>query len=259
MGRLRAFPQSAGLARDPTPHPLGRPAPPASAALAGSSNSGDRVELRGVLSLLWWLNRGYCAAMHRLILLNDPPLPDRGAAILVANHTSGVDNFVLQAASRRVLGFVIAQEFYDSPVIGIMCRLIRCIPVRRDGRDIAATRAALRALSEGRVLPIFPEGRITPKSGREFGPGKPGAAFLALRSGVPVVPAYIRGTPECRTVWEAGRTPSRTVVLFGPPVDLADLRAEDDPRDERDRIALATDRLMDAIKGLREESLRLAP
>lgn len=222
---------------------------------------GDRPEVRGLLAWLWWVNRGYCAAMHRLVVLDEAPLPERGPAILVANHTSGVDNLVLQAGCRRVLGFLIAREFHEARLIRPLSRLLGGIPVRRDGRDLSATREALRALAEGRVVPIFPEGRITPESGRSIGPGKPGAAFLALRAGgVPVVPAYIRGTPEARTVWEALTTPSRARVLFGPPIDLADLldaRPGEGHDGQKARLDAITGRIMDAIKALRDESLAL--
>jgi 1-acyl-sn-glycerol-3-phosphate acyltransferase len=220
---------------------------------------GLRPEIHGLLSLLWHINRGYCAAMHRLVVLNEAPLPEHGPAILIANHTCGVDHLILQAGCRRVLGFMVAQEWYTAPIVSTFARLIRCIPVRRDGRDLSATREALRALADGRVLPIFPEGKITPESGRTFGPAKPGAAFLTLRARVPVVPAYIRGTPERGLVTDALVTPSHARVLFGPPIDLSDLLDESD-RDhnhEKARLAAITDRLMDAIKALRERSLAL--
>lgn len=229
--------------------------------LAPSHRGGRRPEVHGHLALLWWLNRGYCVAVHRLINFNEAPLPEQGPAILVANHTSPVDNLVLQAGCRRVLGFMVAREFYDAPLIGLFCRILGCIPVRRDGRDLSATREALRALSDGRVLPIFPEGRITFASGREFGPGKPGAAFLTIRSGVPVIPAYIRGTPEEKVVARALLTPSRVRVLYGPPIDLSDLLVGetglDDHGRDKARLASITERLMDAIKSLRDLSLAL--
>ena len=89
---------------------------------------------------------------------------------------------LLQAATRRLLGFLIAKELYDYWLFRPFCRIGGCIPVRRDGNDVAAMRAALRALEEGRVVPIFPEGRILPTSGRELGEAKPGVAFIALRA-----------------------------------------------------------------------------
>jgi 1-acyl-sn-glycerol-3-phosphate acyltransferase len=216
-------------------------------------------EIRGHLIVMEWLNVLYCQALHRLVVQSEAPLPEHGPAILVSNHTSGVDNMVLQAGCRRVLGFMVAKEWYDAPIVGTLCRILKCIPVRRDGRDVGATRDALRALEDGRVLPIFPEGRINPDSGRTFLEGKPGAAFLTLRARVPVIPAYIRGTPPTRIVTTAIFSPSNARVIFGPPIDLSDLLT-DEPEDreaEKSRLAAITDRLMEAIKSLRERSLAL--
>ena len=149
----------------------------------------------------------YCALWHRLRTNGWAALPSTGPAMLIANHTCGIDHLVLQAGCRRVLGFMIAREYYDWSLIHWFCKRVGCIPVNRDGRDLYATRSALRALSEGRVLPIFPEGRITPSSGRELGEFLPGAAYLAIRSGVPVIPAYIRGTPETAEIGAVVRNP----------------------------------------------------
>ena len=211
-----------------------------------------RVETRGLLALLWWINRTYCAFWHRLTVENAPPLPETGAAILISNHTCGIDHMILQSTTRRLLGFMIAQEYYDWPIARPFCRLSGCIPVRRDGRDLAATRAALRAVGEGRVVPIFPEGRINPHSGRDFLEPRPGAAFIALRAGVPVIPAYIRGTPETNNIQRAAYTPSHVRVRFGAPLDLSDLG---DRHLERDDIETLTRRMMDAIVTLRDEAL----
>ena len=73
-----------------------------------------------------------------------------------------------------MLGFVVAKEYFDFWLFHPFCVLIGCIPVKRDGKDLAATRAALRTLGEGRVVPIFPEGQILATSGREIGEGKRG-------------------------------------------------------------------------------------
>jgi 1-acyl-sn-glycerol-3-phosphate acyltransferase len=208
-----------------------------------------RPEIHGLLSVLDIVNRLYCALWHRLRSERPAPLPDRGPAMLIANHTCGIDHMLLQAGSRRVLGFLIAREFYDFGPIHPICRLIGCIPVRRDGKDLAATRAALRALEEGRVVPMFPEGRITPTSGRELGAGKPGVAFLALHARVPVIPAYISGTPETNNVWKALITPSRARVVYGPPIDLSDMPAQ--PPYDKATLTTVTERMMDAIRALR--------
>ena len=180
------------------------------------------------------------------------PLPDQGPAILIANHTSGVDPCVLQARCRRVLGFLIAREFYEHWAFHAMCRLLRCIPVERNGRDLAATRSALRALKEGRVLPIFPEGRIIPESGRVLGAPKPGAAFIVLHARVPVIPAYIRGTPATASVARGLLTPSHVQVTFGSPLDFSDI----DPNGPINKALLedVSTRLMRAISALQERA-----
>ncbi len=182
---------------------------------------GRGAEIRGILSVLWGINALYCALWHRLESPAPAPLPEHGPAILVANHTCGLDPMVLQASCHRVLGFLIAKEFYDYWIFHPICRLIGCIPVRRDGHDLAATRAALRALKEGRVVPIFPEGRIIPTSGRELGEGKPGVAFLVLHAQVPVIPAYIWGTPATKAIWKAILSPSHSRVVYGRPIDFS--------------------------------------
>lgn len=210
----------------------------------------DRPEIRGFLELLWWLNTAYCGFWHRLEYPRLAPLPEHGPAILIANHTCGVDHMLLQASSRRVLGFLIAQEFYDKPAIRPFCDLLGCIPVRRDGHDLAAIRSALRAIGQGRVLPIFPEGRILPQSGRAFQQAKPGVGYLALRAGVPVIPAYIRGTPETNNITRSLLTPSHARIVYGDPIDLGFEPGDDRP--SKERIQAVADRLMDAVRRLKD-------
>lgn len=163
---------------------------------------------------------------------------------------------LLQSTSPRLLGFMVAREYYEWPSIHWICKYIGCIPVNRDGRDFAATRAALRALQTGRVLPIFPEGHILPKSGREIDEMKPGTAYLAVRAGVPVIPAYIHGTPETDEIIESLLTPSRAYVIFGDPIDLSDFSR--DSAGEKGVQAEVSLRFRKAFLALRDRSF-LAP
>ncbi len=192
-------------------------------AADGSPRGDARPEIRGPLRVLHWGFRGYCALWHQLRREGWAPLPESGPAILISNHTCGIDHMVLQASSARLLGFMVAREYYESRWLRWICSHIGCIPVNRDGRDVAAIRAALRALGEGRVVPIFPEGRIVPASGRRLGEMRSGGAYIAIRAGVPVVPAYIIGTPTTDEILESLATPSRASVFFGEPIDLSDI------------------------------------
>jgi 1-acyl-sn-glycerol-3-phosphate acyltransferase len=213
-----------------------------------------RPEIHGLLRVLWWLNRLYCGLVHRVEIETVAPLPEHGPAMLISNHTCGIDHMLLQAGAQRVLGFMVAREYYEFWAFRPFCLVIDCIPVNRDGRDLAATRAALRALEKGRVVPIFPEGRILPRSGREMGEGKPGVAFIALRAKVPVIPAYIRGTPETNDILKSLITPSNAKVVFGPPIDLSPYTNAED-RHEKANLDEVTERLMSAIRALRASAL----
>ena len=180
-------------------------------------------EIQGPLRLLYWAFQFYCGIWHQLRNQGPAPLPESGPAILISNHTCGIDHMLLQVSSRRLLGFMIAREYYESPWLHGICSYIGCIPVNRNGHDHAAIRAALKALEAGRVLPIFPEGRIVPASGRRLGAMKPGSAYLAIRARVPVVPAFIVGTPPTDEIVDSLLTPSKSRVIFGEPINLSDI------------------------------------
>ena len=99
--------------------------------------------------------------------------------------------------------------------------------MNRDGRDLQAIRAALRALEARTRGADLPRGADHALVGARAGRNPPGAAYLALRAGVPVYPAYIHGTPETNQIGPSLKTPSHSFVTFGPPIDLSDLGTED--------------------------------
>lgn len=215
----------------------------------------SKAEFGPVLLPLWWAARAYCRLWHRLPFDGWAPLPARGPAILIANHTCCIDHLLIQSRSRRVLGYMIARDMYELPVVHHFCVRTGCIPVDRDGRDLRAMRSALRALEDGRVVPIFPEGRISPEGGRALGAIRSGAAFLALRSGVPVVPAFLSGTPETIDIGPSLRRRSRSRVLFGPPVDLSDFDASQ--AGDKEALARVSQRFERALRELQARSLGL--
>jgi len=223
------------------------------AAASPAGRAGPRPEIHGFLRVLWALNWLYCAFWHQLKRAGPAPLPEAGPAILISNHTCGIDHMLLQSASRRLLGFMVAREYYEWAWIHWICRYIGCIPANRDGRDFSATRAAIRALKDGRVLPIFPEGHIVPASGRRLDEIKPGTAFLAIHARVSVIPAYICGTPRTDEIIDALLTPSRARLIFGEPIDLSDI----DPEQAGDKQVQAevSDRFKRALLALQTRAL----
>jgi 1-acyl-sn-glycerol-3-phosphate acyltransferase len=216
-----------------------------------------RPEIHGDLTFYWWVTRFYTWVWHRLRHDGWAPLPEHGPAVLISNHTCCIDHLLLQSSCRRVLGFMIAREFFELPIVHAFCLRIGCIPVNRDGRDLQATRSALRALAEGKVLPIFPEGKITPGSGRTLGPMLPGAAFIAVRSGAPVIPAFIYGSPPTADIGPSLWMRSRSRVRFGPPIDMSD--ASPSQAGDKEVIARISERFERALRDLQAQFVEAAP
>ena len=144
-------------------------------------------------------------------------LPERGPYLVAANHHNYLDGVVLGVSVPAPIAFLVMPRVWRAtPLHPAFHRHIGSIPVQLDRADVGALRRALSALESGRVVGIFPEGPFSVRGRLER--GLPGVALLALRSGVPVVPAGISGT------WEALRDrrfylPRATplAVRFGPP------------------------------------------
>lgn len=120
------------------------------------------------------------------------PLPEKGPALLVANHISGLDPLLMVAACKRPVRFLIAQEQYDRFGLNWIYKQIGCIPVQRGGRVDKAFRAALQALEQGEVVALFPEGAIHTKR-KPAKRLKGGVGKLAEMSAAPVYPVIISG------------------------------------------------------------------
>jgi 1-acyl-sn-glycerol-3-phosphate acyltransferase len=167
-------------------------------------------------------DRLYVRLWHGMVWNAPAPLPDKGPAILVANHTCSADPAFLQAGCTCPLGFLIAKEYYEElPWARWLFDYLGSVPVARNCRDVAALRLALQRLREGRVLCVFPEGGLSAAGLGLLRRGKGGAAWLALRSRAPVYPAFISGGPQHTNVPRAWLLPSRARLTYGPAVDLS--------------------------------------
>lgn len=180
---------------------------------------------------------------HQLGVQSRQRLPSNGPAILVSNHVSGLDPLLIQSVCPRLITWMMASEYYDVPAVGWVFKTVGAIPVQRSGRDLAATRAAMRALEEGAVLGIFPEGRL--ETSRELLPFQTGVALLAIKTGVPVYPVYLDGTQRGSGIAQAVIHPCRAAIAFGPAVDF------DRSSGNREALASATAKIQQAVQQLR--------
>ena len=152
-------------------------------------------------------------------------LPVKGPAIVVANHNSHVDTFLILTlfparALRHVRPAAAADYFLANPVIGWFSRhIIGIVPVERKkvGRDVDVLAPAREALAQGDIVVIFPEGTRGDAS-EQMAPLKTGVARLAEAfPEAPVVPAWIAGAGRVLPKGEGVPVPLNCSVGVGPP------------------------------------------
>lgn len=146
-------------------------------------------------------------------------IPRTGRVLIAANHTGIIDGPLLHGVIPRSSHIIIKEEIFKVFFIGFLMRMAGQIPVdRRNGR--AALVTALAMLNEDRLVGIFPEGS---RGSGDVKSTKAGIAWLAVRSGAPVVPAAILGTRPPGE--KAGYVPGvrgKLTVVYGKPFHAAD-------------------------------------
>ncbi len=187
-----------------------------SARVASEIESYNLKENDPRIRLLQAVDKLYGRVYHNLKVVSPCRLPAKGPVILASNHISALDPVSIQSACPRLIRWMMAREYFGTPGLNWFFRTVGTILVDRNGRDMAATRAALRALEEGYVLGVFPEGRIEPS--KELLPFHPGVAMLAAKSGAPVYPVYIDGTQRTKEMVAAYLWRNQSSIAFGPPV-----------------------------------------
>jgi 1-acyl-sn-glycerol-3-phosphate acyltransferase len=151
--------------------------------------------------------------------------PGRGA-IIIANHRSGFDPMFLQMAAPRLVHWMVAKEFCVKHWLAPFFRVLGSIPAGRAGIDTAAVKQAIRLAESGELVGIMPEGRIN-ESPEVLIPGRPGAALVALRARVPIIPCYIEGAPYNGKVIGPMFMKAHVRVTVGDPIDLSEYYGRD--------------------------------
>jgi len=198
------------------------------------------------LRILTTLNECFCRYYHRLQVIGKWQLPETGPAILISNHISGLDPLLIQSVSQRIIIWMMAREYYEVKTTKWVFKLAESIPVERTGRDLASTRSAMRALEAGRIVGIFPEGRI--ETDDELLPFQTGVALMAIRTGVPVYPAYLDGTNRGKKMVAAVVIPNRVTLSLGPAIEF------DRSSSDREALEAATAAIHEAVAKLKRQT-----
>ncbi|RME90024.1 MAG: 1-acyl-sn-glycerol-3-phosphate acyltransferase [Anaerolineae bacterium] len=175
--------------------------------------------------------------------------PRQGPAILVSNHLGDADALLMFSYLPVFVDALAKIELYDIPFVGPFMDAYGVIWVHRGRPDRRAISAALEGLRRGRIIAIAPEGRESLTGGLEK--GTDGAAFLALKADVPLVPVVVTGT-ENKRIYEGLRRLKRlpTTMTVGEPFRLQHLP------DRREAIRQGTEHIMRTLARMLPEHYR---
>lgn len=179
----------------------------------------DNPRAEPVFGLVWLLGWHYAVWVHRVRVIGVANIPKgrrAGPLIVVANHTAGVDPVLVQMPFAFEIRWIMAQDMRH-PWGEWLWRLADVIFVNRQGDEIAGVREAIRHLRDGGVIGVFPEGGIARPRGT-VRPFLPGVGLLIKKSGAPVLPVVIEGTPDVDPAWDSLTQRSRSVVTIMPPI-----------------------------------------
>lgn len=145
------------------------------------------------MRFLAWI---YVRIMYRIDVRGvEDHVPDEGPALLVCNHVSYMDPLILSSAVPRPIRFVMYYKIFNTPGASWIFKAAQAIPIAGKSEDAELMQNAFdevdKALADGELVCIFPEGRLTPDG--EIGPFKNGLERILAKRPVPVVPMAIQG------------------------------------------------------------------
>ena len=145
-------------------------------------------------------------------------IPCHGGCIVVANHVNLLDSPILGVNLGRKVYFLAKEELFRSRFIGWLAETFGAFPVAKGRLDRKAGRKALYLLGHGQAIIIFPEGKRS--NDGKLGRAYPGAALLAVKSGVPIIPVGVSGTGQLKgKLWFLKRP--KIILNIGKPFTLS--------------------------------------
>jgi 1-acyl-sn-glycerol-3-phosphate acyltransferase len=165
---------------------------------------------------------------------NIPPAKQGRGVILAANHISSLDPPTLGSTFTREVRFMAKKELFENRYLRALYLGLRAFPVDREKSDMGAIKYALRSLKEGVGVGVFVQGTRFRQDEGAFS----GAAFLASRANVPIVPTAI---------WRDGR---KFRVAYGAPIEVLG--------SSKDDLAATTHLIMERINALLPEHARIS-
>ncbi|HSP29607.1 MAG TPA: lysophospholipid acyltransferase family protein [Ilumatobacteraceae bacterium] len=177
-----------------------------------SDSPASRSTYRVVRSLVCWFTQLFT----RMRIEGRERLPTSGAYVLAPVHRSYVDTPIVACVTRRRIRFMGKQEMWKYPRLGWLFSALGAFPVNRGTADREALSRCITVLERGEPLVLFPEGER--KDGPRVHPLFGGAAFVAARAGVPIVPVGIGGSARVMPRHARMIRPKKVHVVIGDPI-----------------------------------------
>ena len=156
----------------------------------------------------YWLSKLIGFLLGGIKYIGRENIPEEKSFIAAANHRSNLDPFLVGLGMDRQMAFVAKESLFDKPVIKRMLQWVNAYPINRNGDPREVIDKTVDILKKGKPITIFPEGTRN-KVDDSLGEFKKGAALVAIRAQVPVVPSAILGSNKKK---------GEIYLVFGDPV-----------------------------------------
>jgi 1-acyl-sn-glycerol-3-phosphate acyltransferase len=196
---------------------------------------------------------GFFRVYWRVRISGREHIPATGPVVVAPIHRSGVDFVLAGMVTRRRVRFLVKHTVWRYPFLGSFLAFMGAIAVERGTADRVALRAVEDALRAGEPVVIFPEG--TRQSGDAVAPLFDGVAYVAGRTGAPIIPVGIGSSAAALPPGSRLIAPARVTVVVGPPLPplpTADGRvARSRVRQQTAALAAALQAAFDEARGAR--------
>lgn len=196
---------------------------------------------------------GISVGYTRTKIVGKHNIPKQGAFVLAPIHRSNIDTPLAAAVSSRRLRFMGKDSLWKIAPIGWLLSALGAFPVTRGTADREALKRCIAVLEMGEPLVLFPEG--TRQSGPVVMPLFDGAAYVAVKAGVPIIPLGIGGSEKVMPKGKKMIYPKKCVLVIGEPINAP---IDESGRVPRSAVKELTEQLTTEIQRLFDEAQRLA-